>query len=148
MLAISIAFAQSPIHSVFKKYSGKTGVHITTDNIPVAKDTAIKAPLSCTVKTMTVRIDEEDKDAARLVKEIARRCNAILSQKVYALLSSDVDERSISKVYKYQRGTVTEICEFDQDEDELTLTVSQFEGLTKDMRENFQIKTDIKKVRG
>lgn len=145
-LWVSIASAQTPIDVIFKKYSDKNGVIMSTDNITAEKDGESKATLTTIIKTMSIEKDEDEKKVAKLFRKALKDCNKILNKKGYNLISIDKDDDSSNKVYKYESGTVIEICELEQDEDELTLTVTQISGLPKEMKENFKIKTEHKTI--
>jgi hypothetical protein len=143
---LSLSYAQTPIDVVFKKYSDKDGVDISIDKIPMKNDSVIKAPLSTISKTLTFSNDESDKKIAKLFQQILLDCNKILSRKEYVLISNEKDDDATHKVFKKEKGAVAEICELEYDADELTLTVTQISGLTKEMQKNFVIKTDIKTI--
>jgi hypothetical protein len=132
-LCISVSYSQTPIDALFKKYIDKDGVEISIDKIPISNDSAIKAPLSTILKTLTVRNDESDKKVNGLFQKILRDCNKILNRKEYDIISADKDDYGAHRAYKKEKGQVREICELEYDKHELTLTVTQISGLTKDM---------------
>ena len=119
---------------------------MSTDHMPMENGSEVKATLTTIVKTMTIEFDEDEKDVAKVFRKALKDCNKILNRKNYKLISIDKDDDHSSKIYNYEKGTVVEICELEQDEDELTLTVTQVSGLTKEMKENFKIKATQKTI--
>lgn len=142
-LWVSIAAAQSPTDVIFTKYNHKNGVEISKDVLSLSEDSATKIPLSTSIKTLHVEKEDGGRRVTRLAKQVLRDCNKILDRNDYAVIFNISDDISSNKVYKYQYGNVTEICEVEQDTDWLTLTVTRITGLIEDKKEN--VKVDSKK---
>ena len=136
----SASSAQSLTDVLFTKYSNRNEVSISTDIAALPKDSTATVPLSMTVNTLTVENEDGVKRTNRLMKQILRDCDKILSQKDYSAISIDKDGMMSHRVYKYHSGNITEIFDLEQEEERLTLTVTRITGLAQG-NVNFKIQT-------
>ena len=138
-LFISFAIAQPPSEKLFKKYGDKKGVESSVTSQPFIIDTVRNTSITSVIKTITISSDGEEstgKTSTQLFKSATKDCLKLLNSKGYTLIHQEKDDEETLKVCRYAKNGIIEMCVLEIDNDELTLTSTQFSGLTEEGMRN------------